>query len=185
MGATAGAVAWDIWAVSMKLLAQVGSDERELVLEPTAHEGRYRVVVGGNERFEVDARQIDGSGWSLIIDGQAYLVDVEAGKDGELLAEIRGVTVPVKLVDPRRVALAAQRVRETSGPLDVRAPMPGKIVKVHVKAGDAVSVGQGLIVIEAMKMENELRAPRGGTVDKVRASEGQAVEAQEVLVTLV
>jgi biotin carboxyl carrier protein len=184
LGATADAVAWDIWPVSMKLRAQVGSEERELVLEPTAREGRYRVLVGGNER-EVDARRIDGSGWSLIIDGQAYLVDVDAGKDGELVAEIRGVTVPVKLVDPRRVALAAQRVRETSGPLDVRAPMPGKIVKVHVKAGDAVSVGQGLIVIEAMKMENELRAPRGGTVDKVRASEGQAVEAQEVLVTLV
>jgi biotin carboxyl carrier protein len=168
----------------MKLVAQVGSEERELVLESTGQDGRYRVVVGGNER-EVDARQIDGSGWSLIIGGQAYLVDVESGKDGELVAEIRGVTVPVKLADPRRVALAAQRTREASGPFDVRAPMPGKIVKVHVKAGDAVSVGQGLIVIEAMKMENELRAPREGTVDKVRASEGQAVEAQEVLVTLV
>jgi len=93
--------------------------------------------------------------------------------------------VPVKLIDPRRVALAAQRSREGTGPLDVRAPMPGKIVKVHVKAGDAVSAGQGLIVIEAMKMENELRAPREGTVGKVTASEGQAVEAQEVLVTLV
>jgi biotin carboxyl carrier protein len=183
LGATADAVAWDIWPVSMKLLAQVGSEELELVLEPTGREGRYRVVVGGKER-EVDARRIDASGWSLIIDGQAFLVDVEPGKDGELVAEVGGVTVPVKLVDPRRVALAAQRSREASGPLDVRAPMPGKIVKVQVKAGDAVSAGQGLIVIEAMKMENELRAPREGTVDKVRASEGQAVEAQEVLVTL-
>src|SRR5262245_13391653 len=168
----------------MKLVAQVGTEERELVLEPTGQDGRYRAVVGGNERV-VDARRIDATSWSLIVDGQAFLVDVEPGKDGELLADVRGVTVPVKLVDPRRRALAARTSREGTGPIDVRAPMPGKIVKVHVKAGDAVTAGQGLVVVEAMKMENGLRAPREGTVDKVRASEGQAVEAQEVLVTLV
>jgi biotin carboxyl carrier protein len=66
----------------------------------------------------------------------------------------------------------------------VIAPMPGRIVKVLVKAGDRVARGQGLVVVEAMKMENELRAPREGTVAAVRVSEGMSVEASAVLVVV-
>ena len=66
----------------------------------------------------------------------------------------------------------------------VRAPIPGRVVKVLVKAGDAVKAGQTLVVLEAMKMENELRAPRAGTVAEVRAAEGTAVEAGQELVQL-
>jgi biotin carboxyl carrier protein len=120
-----------------------------------------------------------------LVDGEAYFVDVEPGKDGDLLVDLgRGVPVAVKLTDPRRKLFGAARARETTGPLEIRAPMPGKIVKILVKAGDAVTSGQGLLVIEAMKMENELRAPRDGTVEKVLRAEGQAVDGQEVLVVL-
>jgi biotin carboxyl carrier protein len=174
----------------MKITAQAGSDEREVIvdrlerLERLGEEGRFRVVVGGLER-QVDARRIDGTSWSLFIDGEAYLVDVEPGKDGDLLVDVgSGVPVAVKLTDPRRKLLGAARARETSGPLEIRAPMPGKIVKMLVKPGDAVTSGQGLLVIEAMKMENELRAPRDGTVEKVLRAEGQAVDGQDVLVVL-
>jgi biotin carboxyl carrier protein len=66
----------------------------------------------------------------------------------------------------------------------LRAPIPGRVVKVLVKAGDAVKAGQTLVVLEAMKMENELRAPRAGSVTEVRAAEGTAVEAGQELVQL-
>ncbi|HKA88560.1 MAG TPA: biotin/lipoyl-containing protein [Haliangiales bacterium] len=167
----------------MKLIAESGSEEREIVVEPAGEAGRFRVVVGGRER-SVDARRIDGTTWSLLVDGEAYVVDVEPGKEGELVVDVGGLRVPVKVTDPRRKLFTFARARETSGPLEIRAPMPGKIVKVLVKAGDRVTSGQGLLVIEAMKMENELRAPRDGTVDKVLRAEGHAVDRQEVLVVL-
>jgi biotin carboxyl carrier protein len=166
----------------MKLHAQAGTDERDIEIDADG-DGRYRAVIGGRER-RVDARRIDATTWSLLVDGEAYLVDVEPGKDGDLVVDVGGMTVTVKLTDPRRRLLAGVRAREQSGPLEIRAPMPGRVVKVLVKAGDAVTAGQGLLVIEAMKMENELRAPRDGTVDKVVGAEGQAVDGQEVLVVL-
>jgi biotin carboxyl carrier protein len=66
----------------------------------------------------------------------------------------------------------------------VKSPMPGKVVRLLVKSGDEIKTGQGVAVVEAMKMENELRAPRGGTVQEVRVREGQAVEAGETLVSI-
>jgi biotin carboxyl carrier protein len=169
----------------VKLSAQVGSAEREVIVEP-AGEGRFRVVVDGVERL-VDARRVAGGAWSLLLDDRAVVVDVDPGKDGDLLVDVRGTVVPVKLLDARRKLLAAaqaQRTRSQQGPTPVASPMPGKVVKVLVKTGDAVAAGQGVAVVEAMKMENEIRAPRAGTVHAVHVREGQAVEGQEALVTV-
>ena len=168
----------------MRLLAQVGNEAREIDVEPIAgDDGRWRVVLGGRERI-VDARRVAPTTWSLLIDGRSYVIDVEPGKDGDPVAELGGVALPVKLTDPRKVLLSARRGAESTGPLAVRAPIPGKVVKVLVKAGDDVAAGQGLVVIEAMKMENELRAPRAGKVASVAAVDGRTVEAQEVVLTL-
>jgi len=71
-----------------------------------------------------------------------------------------------------------------SGPAPLVAPMPGMIIRVAVQVGDVVEAGQGLVVMEAMKMENELRAPRAGIVSEVRVVEGASVEANTVLVVL-
>jgi biotin carboxyl carrier protein len=170
-----------------KLSAQIGSSEREVSIDPMP-DGRWRVVIDGVERV-VDAKRIEGQGWSLVIDGRVHQVDLDPAKDGDLLAEVRGRTATIKLLDARRKLLqqaqaTAQRARGASGPLIVRAPMPGKVVKLLVKPGDRVTANQGIVVVEAMKMENELRAPREGAVGQVHVSEGQAVEAQEALVTL-
>src|SRR5687767_14839192 len=113
-----------------RLSATVGTVERELSVAPPGEGdgGRWRVVLDGVERL-VDARPLDGGTWSLLIDGKQWIVDVEAGKDGDPIVEVRGVAQPVKLVDPRRRALAqaAQRAKAASGPDALRAPMPGKI----------------------------------------------------------
>jgi biotin carboxyl carrier protein len=146
--------------------------------------GRVEVTIDGRPRI-VDACQLDERGWSLLVDGRGWRIDVE-GEGDEVTVHVGDQAIPVRLVDARRrlLAEAGRRAGAKSGPLAVRAPMPGKVVKVLVKPGDAVTAGQGLCVIEAMKMENELRAPRDGTVAEVAAREGQPVDAGETLVTL-
>ena len=170
----------------MKITAQAAGREREITAEPLEEEGRWRVVIDGTELL-VDARRVAPGSYSLLIGDEVITVDVDPGRDGDLLVEVRGVMVTVKPIDPRSKLLeraGLQRSAGMAGPTPVVAPMPGKVVKVLVKAGDQVTAGQGLVIVEAMKMENELRAPRAGTVATVKAKEGQPVETQETLVTI-
>jgi biotin carboxyl carrier protein len=169
-----------------KLAARITPGGREIELEiERLPDGRVRALIEGVERI-VEVRRLEGGGFWLLADGRSYTVDVEPGKDGELLVEVGGAPLAVRLFDPRmeQLAKSAARPRAASGPEDVRAPMPGKVVKVMVKPGDRIQAAQPLVVVEAMKMENELRAPRPGQVKAVHVTEGQAVEAQEPLVTI-
>src|SRR6185436_17037632 len=172
----------------MELVARIGETDRNVSVEQQ-DDGRWRVVIGGVERL-VEARRIDGTQWLLEVgDGRTLRFDVEAGKDGDPIVELNGVGQAIKLLDPRRVRLeAAQAVaskgRGPAGPEILRSPMPGKVVKVLVKVGDDVAAGQGVAVIEAMKMENEMRAGRTGKVSAIHVTEGQALEAQAQVLTI-
>jgi len=171
----------------MKLSAQLAGVEKSVDIEPVAGvEGRWRIVVDGAERV-VDARRLGPSVWSLLLGDQVVTVDVDAGKDGELLCDVRGVVVPVAVVDARKRMLekaqAAQQ-GQPKGPTVIESNMPGKVVKVLVKVGDAVGANQPLVVVEAMKMENEVRAPRAGAVTVVHVRDGQTVDASGPLVTI-
>lgn len=171
-----------------KFSIDLGGQEREVAVE-ALEAGRYRVTHDGRTRV-VDARRVQGGAraatWSIVADGggAAALVDVD-GVAPDLTVTAGGVSLPLKLTDARgKVASFAAARAGQSGPLAVRSPMPGKVVKVLVKAGDEVKAGTPLVVIEAMKMENELRAPRDGKVKDVGAREAQTVEAGQSLVTL-
>jgi biotin carboxyl carrier protein len=86
-----------------------------------------------------------------------------------------------EVIDPRAWSGRRHGGVEAEGRQQITAPMPGKVVRLLVKTGDHVEAGQGLLVVEAMKMQNEIRSPKSGTVEKVFASEGQAVNAGEAL----
>jgi biotin carboxyl carrier protein len=162
-----------------------GKESQAVSVEPLEG-GLYRVTVDGRERI-IDAARVNGDSWSIADagGGRQRIVDLDTAANGDLLASVQNATIALKLVDARRAAAAKLAApREPSGPQPIRAPMPGKVVKVLVKAGEAVKSGQGVAVVEAMKMENELRAPRDGTIAEVAAKDGQAVEAGQVLVTL-
>jgi biotin carboxyl carrier protein len=117
---------------------------------------------------------------------RSYEVAVERRTNGERIVYVNGLAVPVSIVDPReRLARRRGNASDETGPRLVVSPMPGRIVKVLVREGDVVAAHQGLVVVEAMKMENELRAPRAGRVSAVKVVEGMSVEAKAVLVTLV
>jgi len=131
-----------------------------------------------------------GGRWSLLIgpdtsSRRSYEVTVERRSNGERIVYVNGLAVPVSIVDPReRLVQRRGNVSDGTGPRSIVSPMPGRIVKVLVREGDVVAAQQGLVVVEAMKMENELRAPRAGQVSAVKVVEGMSVEAKAVLVTL-
>ena len=116
---------------------------------------------------------------------KSYEIAFEPTATGELVVHVNGVPIPLTISDSRRRQRQGAGDRGGgSGRGTIVAPMPGRIVKVLVKPNETVSARQPLVVVEAMKMENELRAPRGGTVAEVRVSEGSSVEANTVLVVL-
>ena len=126
--------------------------------------------------------------WSVLRDGQRFKVECEEGPDAEGNAVIRinGVRRAVRVLDERTKLLEkmGMSVKEGAASGDVKAPMPGKILQVLVKPGDAVEEGQSLLVLEAMKMENVIKSAISGQVTEVPIHEGQAVEKGALLVGL-
>jgi biotin carboxyl carrier protein len=171
-----------------------GQDPLEVeVHEESSPEGaarRIRVIVGGQERV-VEVRAA-GPGRYTWLDGlRVVTAEVEpvAAKAGaevvdarKLAVAVRGETFAATVRDARALevpALAGKAL--AAGPATLRAPMPGRVVKLLVRVGDEVKAGAGVIVVEAMKMENELRAPRDGKLREFRVKEGEAVEAGQEL----
>jgi pyruvate carboxylase subunit B len=144
------------------------------------HGARSRVYeavrVAGNAR---------ASTWSLVPEGGGpqALVDVD-GAAPDLTITVDNRSVPLKLQTARAKVAGRAAPPPKAGPSAVQSPMPGKVVKVLVGVGDEVKSGQGVVVVEAMKMENELKSPKDGKVKAVAVKEGQAVEAGQSLVTL-
>jgi biotin carboxyl carrier protein len=128
---------------------------------------------------EADAVRVSPGSYSILIGGQSLEVTVEEAPAG-LLARANGCEFHVEIFDPRSWRRGRGAGIELEGRQQLVAPMPGKIVRVLVAAGQQVTAGQGLLVIEAMKMQNEVRSPKSGMVEKL-AGEGQTVNAGEVL----
>jgi biotin carboxyl carrier protein len=138
-------------------------------------QGRFAVWVE-RARHELDALTLEHGAVSLLVDGESYSVEFEEHED-EVAVHLRNQVTWVDVADERRLRLRAARAGFTAeGRQVVSAPMPGKIVKVLVAEGEEVKEGQGLVVVEAMKMENELRSPKAGKVVELRAKEGATVE---------
>jgi acetyl/propionyl-CoA carboxylase alpha subunit len=149
--------------------------------------GRYRVTVDGRAHV-VDAARVGQFGLSLLMDGdRGTSRDVQvapAGPPGEILVRLDGRTIPA-LVDGRRSRRSsADAAAHARGEQAVVAPMPGRVVRLLVARGDDVAARQGVIVVEAMKMENELRSPKAGRVKDVAVAAGASVEAGRVLVVI-
>jgi len=156
-------------------------DGRQVRVEVQGKGGRY-LVRFEDRRLDVDFAETSCQFASLLIDGRSHEVGLERRPDGYVVLFPED-TIAVRLQPAARGDSSAAR-HAASGPTRVLAPMPGKIVRLLAGPGDEVSAGQGLVVMEAMKMENELRAPRGGRVRETRVAEGQAVEGGALLVLL-
>jgi len=141
-------------------------------------------VTVDNRSWRVDAAHVDTRTMSLVIDPGGASYDVGFASDtatGLLWVRVGTTHIPVTLNGRRR---RDEPGHAGAGPQRIVAPMPGKIVRVGVKAGEAVIARQTVVVIEAMKMENELKAGRDGTVGELLAQEGASVEAGALLVVI-
>ena len=157
----------------MNLNARVGGEE--IALEVRAEgKGAYRVKVGATT-YAIDLTEPESGVLSLLFGDRSYEVVVRA--EGEALrVAVAGHSYEIALEDPA-VALARSSRLSHSGTQVVRSIMAGKVLAVLVQEGETVHEGKALVVIEAMKMENEIRAPKAGIVRAIRVSPGQAVES--------
>jgi biotin carboxyl carrier protein len=169
-----------------RLQIAAGGREHAVTIEPDGS-GRYRIAIDGGEAVVVDAAAVDqgdATAWSLRDPAtglvSAVAVTLTATGDGD--AVVGGHRIPVAIVDRRRRGRGGLGVAD--GEQRVVAPMPGKVIKVLVRPGDTVAPRQGLVVVEAMKMENELTAQKAGTVTEVAVKEGCSVEAGRLLVVV-
>ena len=152
---------------------------------------RYRIESDGRVDV-VDVARVDRTTISMIVDGDRATQPRGVAARRARARRGRGLPARGRRPHPRRrragpaavAARAASALGAAGGPQRVTAPMPGKIVKVLVKPGDHVTARQGLVVIEAMKMENELRAARDGQVKDVHVAEGDLVEAGRLLTVI-
>jgi pyruvate carboxylase subunit B len=143
-----------------------------------------RVTVDGADVGAADVVTLPGTPVRhLLLDGRSVLVVAERGQAAWNL-HVDGWPVSAEVVDERTRAIRAMTARTAGpqGPRPVRAPMPGMIVRTDVEAGERVAAGQGVVVMEAMKMENELKAETAGVVARVLVTAGQAVEKGTVLI---
>jgi biotin carboxyl carrier protein len=149
--------------------------KRSVDLEVDRQGDALRVTLDGAVH-EIDALELPDGAISLIVDGRSFSAEYEE-KGDDVAVLLKHSVFSVEVLDERRLRMRAATGKLTAeGPQVIVAPMPGKVVRVLVKAGDAVAEGQGLLVVEAMKMENELRAAKAGKVVEVAVREGMAVE---------
>jgi biotin carboxyl carrier protein len=158
----------------------------EIALEGKPHQveltrvaDRLRCTIDGVP-LEGDAVELAPGIYSILIDGESFEARIDAEGSG-LRITVDDKEFHGELRDPREWRRRRSSAAEAEGRQQVVAPMPGKVVRVLVQVGDAVEVKQGLFVVEAMKMQNEVRSPKSGKVERLLVTEGQAVNAGEIL----
>jgi biotin carboxyl carrier protein len=169
----------------MKLSATISDNEHDISLDFDA--GFARAEVDGRH-YEVKVSEL-GQGQYLLLSGnKVYKCRVERDRhsshEGALTVTLRGRSQDVAIVDPKRLRSGQSAAAHHSGAAEIVSPMPGKIVRVLAPAGTSVAAGDGVIVVEAMKMQNEMKAPKAGVVVSINAAEGTTVSAGDVLAVI-
>jgi biotin carboxyl carrier protein len=155
-----------------------GARRRVEFASPNKEAPRVTFTVDGRP-VEADAIRISRGTYSILLAGRSLEVTVEENS-GSMRLRVNGREFQVEIFDPRSWRRGRGAGIELEGRQQLVAPMPGKIVRVLVAVGQKVGAGDGLLVIEAMKMQNEIRSPKSGTVEKL-PQEGQTVNAGEIL----
>lgn len=162
----------------VQLTSQCGKKSR--IVELQREGAGWRVILDGRH-VSADVAEIAPHTLSILLDGHSFEICVTQSADGQLKLQTGLQEFTAEVIDPRAWSGRRHGGAEAEGRQQILAPMPGKVVRVLVEVGDQVEASQGLLVVEAMKMQNEIRSPKSGTVERVLVQEGQAVNAGEVL----
>lgn len=163
----------------MKLQIEMDGELRQVELMQNEG-GRYQASIDSDPAFDVEAHVLRPGVLSLHIGGHAYRCVLEESPEGTAihLGEKRSL---YRVDDPRSLKSRRRRHAGDEGPKPVTAPMPGRVIRILANVGDEVEAHQGIVVIEAMKMQNELKSPKAGKVAQMRVGPGDTVSAGDVL----
>ena len=150
------------------------------VVEFTQENGAWKISLDGNP-LDANAVEVAPNIFSVLLNGDSHQIRIAPRPDGTLTLHTGLAEYHAEVTDPRSWRGRRHGAVEAEGRQQVTAPMPGKVVRLLVQQGDSVEAGQGLLVVEAMKMQNEIRSPKSGKIEKLFAKEGQPVNAGEVL----
>jgi biotin carboxyl carrier protein len=153
---------------------------RTRVIQLTRLANQWCIDLDGRE-LSANIAQISQNTFSLLLDGKSYEVRVTPSADGTVTLHASNREFTADFTDPRAWRGRRHGSSEAQGRQKILAPMPGKVIRVLVKPGEKVESGQGILVVEAMKMQNEIRSPKTGKVERLLVQEGQPVNAAEVL----
>jgi len=162
----------------MKLQVEIQGQNREVEIEPGEAPGQWTIRVEG-EVVEADAHMVRPGILSLLIGGRSHRVVLDSHADEPAL-QLGSRRIAYGVEDPRSLK-ARRRHAGGEGPVTIKASMPGRVVRVLVEWGAQIEAHQGVVVIEAMKMQNELKSPKAGKVAEIRVSPGDTVSAGDVL----
>lgn len=161
----------------MKLDVQIDGKAHRVELVQTRELSRW---FADGHSLDADARQVSPGVFSILLQGESFEVRIER-VGAELRGTVQGREYQLAIHDPREWNRNRAGAAEAEGRQQVLAPMPGKVVRVLVTTGEEVQAGQGLMVVEAMKMQNEIRAPKSGKIERLSVTEGQTVNAGEIV----
>ena len=166
----------------MKLQAQIGDQKHEV--EIRREDGRVFAEVDGR-RYELETSEPEPGIFLFKHEGRVYEASVTQPKKGAPTHVRVGTDeFEIRLIDPKRLRGTGKETEHADGVAEIKTAMPGKVVRLIVAAGAVVQKGDGIMVVEAMKMQNELKAPKAGTVKDVRVAEGATVAAGDILATI-
>jgi len=166
----------------VKFTVEAGGDTFELELQENDRSFRYKIAGSAEFSGEGSLVPVSPSVYSVLLGTRSITLNLSKN-EGQYEAASAGRRLFLSIADKRDRA-DRQRSDAGSGPIEVRAQMPGKIIALLVQPGAEVAAGQSLLVIEAMKMQNELKSPKSGIVSKLHVSEGETVAANHRLVVV-
>jgi len=164
----------------MKLKAIVGEREEDLLLK--IEDGRVSAEIG-NRVYSLDVREIEPDSYMFLLNTNVHECRVSASKN-TFDVSVHGRNYSVTIVDPKRLRSGQNSDRHHHGVTEILAPMPGKVVRVQTQTGATVEKGAGVVVVEAMKMQNEMKSPRDGIVVSINVEPGDTVNAGDVLAVI-
>jgi len=165
----------------MTLELDIDGRRCQVEIEAAEQPGAWRVRIDG-QPVEADAHLVRPGVLSLLIAGKSHRIVLDAAH-AETALHLASRRIPYRIEDTRSLR-SRRRHAHADGPVNLKASMPGRVVRVLVEEGDAVAAHQGVLVIEAMKMQNELKSPKQGRVVEVRVSPGDTVAAGDILAVI-
>lgn len=164
----------------MKLKAEFNNENHEINLQQN---GSKTIAEIDGRHYELEADEVEPNVYLLKHENKIYQVFVSTGKNTNepFLVSVGANNFEIKLTDPKRLRSGAGDSGAAGGSAEIKTAMPGKVVRVLVEQGAEIKQGEGVIIVEAMKMQNEMKSPKDGIVKEIRAAEGSTVNAGDIL----